>query len=83
MGEGKYLFGKIRKTEKENIWREKIFGLQRKITDEKEKEDIIWKRKIKGDANQPTKLGEYSAICLLEGYKIEGRDLQYTKVHCY
>ena len=38
------------------------------------KGEIIWRRKINGDANQP---GKYSAICLFENYKIEkGRDLQ-------
>ena len=40
-GEGKYL-------ERE------IFDLQRRGTDEKEKPDIIWRRKVKGDADQPT-----------------------------
>ena len=40
-GEGKYL-------ERE------IFDLQRRRTDKKEKPDIIWRRKVKGDADQPT-----------------------------
>ena len=39
----------------------------------------IWRRKINGDTNKRTdRQGEYSAICLFEGWKIEGRDLQLT-----
>ena len=54
-----------RKTEKgkggKHFEKENIFW------EEKEKEEIIWRRKINGDANQPTNQpGEYSAICLFE-----------------
>ena len=36
--------------------------------------------KINGDTNQPTnRQGKYRAICLFEGWKIEGRDLQYQR----
>ena len=49
----------------------------------------IWRKKINGDTDRPTdrptdqpsnKQGEYSAICLFEGWKIEGRDLQNCKI---
>ena len=34
--------------------------------------------KINGDTDRPVdRQGEYSAICLFEGWKIEGRDLQF------
>ena len=33
--------------------------------------------------DQPTdRQGEYSAICLFEGWEIEGRDLQLLARHC-
>ena len=36
--------------------------------------------KINGETDRPTnRQGEYSAICLFEGWKIEGPDLQYEK----
>ena len=36
--------------------------------------------KINGDVNQLTdQQGEYRAICLFKGWKIEGPDLQYEK----
>ena len=41
-------------------------------------EENIWRRKINGDADQPTdQQGEYSVIRLFEGWKIEGRDLHF------
>ena len=59
--------GKARKyLEKENI-----FSLWGKRKAEKEKGEIIWTRKINGDANQP---GEPAF-----SKKTEGRDLQYSQ----
>ena len=41
----------------------------------------IWRRKINGDTDRLTdRQGEYSAICLFKGWKIEGRDLQLDRM---
>ena len=46
-----------------------------------EKKEYIWRRKVSGPRRRKRtekEKYEYSAICLFEGVKIEGRDLQYT-----
>ena len=41
--------------------------------------NLLWRRReTNGDAEWPTnRQGEYSAICLIIGWKIKGRDLQF------
>ena len=50
-----------------------VVSFWRRRKTEKEMEENIWRRKIANDANRQD---EYSAICLFECWKIEGRDLQ-------
>ena len=47
-GEGKHLVRGGKFLEKENNWRRKTFGPQRRSRMDKEKEVIIWRRKIDG-----------------------------------
>ena len=56
----------------------KHFEIENIFWEEKEKEVIIWRRKINGDANQPTDQGTGQIKCNLpfEGWKIESRYLQ-------
>ena len=41
----------------------------------------VYIEKINGETDRPiNRQGEYSAICLFEGQKIEGRDLQFESI---
>ena len=44
----------VDKEKEENIWKRKICFWWRRRQTEQNKEEIIWRKKINGDANRPT-----------------------------
>ena len=62
----------MRRNGKKYLEKENIF-----LVEEKKNEE----GKGKGGNHNRRQPGEYSAICLFEGLKIEGRDLQYYLSH--